>query len=307
MGQYFLMQVIGASLDKQQTTGHLGKWGEFGDDAGVSKWITAYDATKDCEEFLQTTHQTFRPRRATSISDLGDLSKLPPEMISRIFENMTSTTSIATMAASNSQLFVFAYPFLAKRAREYLSSWAYTRIICIGDNADKLPEGCVSADEWYHLQEMVDDGYERCEGSILYLAAQERFPRVSKEPFAKHPDTSHRPSWASREDTYRYKSLTSSWNMDDFIKEMASKVMINVTRKEYVKETDKVTFEYCLSPMIVWGYDDEEEERGPWAGDRLAIVSSEKFEAQVKDEAGEWVDVTTKAEARQEKFREWYN
>ncbi|KAJ8522785.1 hypothetical protein ONZ45_g663 [Pleurotus djamor] len=276
--------------------------GEFGFDVGVENWITECDGTTSCEEFL--TVAPFRPARTTSPSHLGLLSKLPPEMISYIFEHMSSTTAMAMLATTNSQLFLFAYPFLARRALEYFSPWPYTRLICIGDKADKLPEGCVSTQEWAHIQDLDDDsdGLE-LEGHILYSVASEHFDSPARKPFLE--------TWRSFgkdwRDSYRYSFFADPCEPTPFIKEPTSKVMINVTKHEYVKETENVTFKYCLSPLIVWGHPDAGlSERGPWAGDRLAITSSEKFETKLKEEGVKWVDITEKAGFLQAKFRKWH-
>ncbi len=72
-------------------------------------------------------------------------------------------------------------------------------------------------------------------------------------------------------------------------------VLINITKREFVPAVDEEgrwVLDLAIPVLIVWGHDDGypgNMMKGKWAGDRLAIISSEEMKERMQEEDG-WTE-----------------
>ncbi|KAJ8502177.1 hypothetical protein ONZ45_g11895 [Pleurotus djamor] len=89
-------------------------------------------------------------------------------------------------------------------------------------------------------------------------------------------------------------------------------VLINETKKEFIKEGHGVVFKWALLPLMIFAGDEQVKTvginpHGPWAGDRIAIISSEDFAARMDDQWKDAIATGLKAQQDWVKFIKKYN
>ncbi|KAJ8523196.1 hypothetical protein ONZ45_g294 [Pleurotus djamor] len=291
MGQVY--QII--NIDKRETTGDLGKLGQFKHDRGVNEFLTA----RYIIPYKMLPTRKYKLFSKPGDEDLGVFHALPVEVVNSIAKYLP-TDSLIMLAITNSQLFAAVYLTLMRRLLAYYSTWESGRIICLGDYTDEIPAGCISKDEERDLVRKLPPNarYNQESAFSLYHLANTCFMHKTRESF-NEGKRYWELSFTERRQYQATVTLFATPRSGD-------KVFVNAARKEYIKHVEGVEFKVVVIPLTLWGGHDGTEagfdKHGPWAGHRLAIVSEDEFSAQTLKHAHQWVDITEEAIHLQAKF-----
>ncbi|KAK7053285.1 hypothetical protein VNI00_003911 [Paramarasmius palmivorus] len=286
MGQYWEL----VNLDKKQTSGHLGKFGE---------WFWGFD-TKIVAHLQRMMlpppdpcadgKYAERPRFNTGKVTLRDL---PVELHKTIFKLLKDYTDAFCFATTSVYFWNVGKEYLVAflTRQEDKSCWAGDRLLFYGDYADDLPphvENAPKAEERITFNELMR---KSC-----------KWPRLSGEP----PNVE---DFAGREDMFEAWAVPFETLYDhdgEKIQTSEKWVLRNLVKKEYTydDEGDIGDFAHRLAIRTLWSsyvdhvdYDPGIFAHGKWAGDRFDIVPEEHVkyvigqDGNVVEEEG-WKDVT---------------
>ncbi|KAJ8472569.1 hypothetical protein ONZ45_g16606 [Pleurotus djamor] len=290
MGQYFQF----VNVDRRESTHMVGKIGEGSVDAPYDNGLcfaleARYKPTY--ELFLQKdTARIFRSRAARK-GDLGALEKLPAELILMISSHMKIIPSIA-FGIANSQVLAITYPSISNQMMEFWFDsllWSHCRIIYLGDYAEGLPDGYLSEKE---KVELAANFPGVAAGNLYDMASKFKYDGLGRPSLLV--ESRLRKALSSKE----YLQYERLYNLPTPPKDWD--VLINTTKKEFIKPSvEGVDLQTMIMPLIIWAGEDTKhlgiDNHGPWAGDRLAIVSGDDFDARVLAAGPDvWVDVVDK-------------
>ncbi|KAJ8516188.1 hypothetical protein ONZ45_g6473 [Pleurotus djamor] len=289
------------NVDRRKSTHYIGKVGEgkwgWPHDQGLCGAITKH-YKPSLKSFLNhEDNPEYFNARPPRRGDLGAFEKLPSEIIAMIIGQLQD---MVLFGITNSQLLALAFPILSSYMMEYLSwvsSWSGDRILYLGDCAEGLPEGFLSDEEKLDLLEGIpEEARLKQEANFdLYSLAYE-FEKTTLcslhvgmnahiKRMLLHYDRGR--------DYHRYEAFRNVV----VLPQRPNRVLVNLSKKEYVKETvEGVDFTIMIMPMIIWSEEETAEwgidACGPWAGDRIAVISAEDFASRVSK--GKWTDVVEK-------------
>ncbi|KAJ3712758.1 hypothetical protein DFJ43DRAFT_1228288 [Lentinula guzmanii] len=324
MGQYWKIR----NIDYEETTGDLGKLGEFfwyGDDDVISLLITP----------VIPPHFKSKPVLSkTSVSEVKDdstispptLLTLPVELLVVIAEElMDDYLNLICFSLTCVSMWELTHPVRYRVLESELryKSWAGCRIILLGDYAQNLPKGILTAEEIGQLtmkneddkdsdedEEDLDKKMDKTLGRRLYKAD---FRRVSL-----HLNISvleDRRLWG-RSSLYKELSkfdrrfrpwLSFDWNR--FLPREAegdSWMVRNFSKREFVAMSSshhlaQVVFSLigCSDDPSISMIDGDWLIEGPWAGNRIDITLASLHEQEHRDET-DWKDITAEVKQRLE-------
>ncbi|KAJ3810749.1 hypothetical protein F5876DRAFT_76484 [Lentinula aff. lateritia] len=309
MGQYW--EII--SIDNRETTGHLGKLGEFfwmPEDSLVSCLTTpvipSSYKTDSAIGVFEGKSQKHKKNYPPSI-----LLSLPHELLLVIAEELLekyldlicfSLTCIDTWELTEQ----VRYKSLSQEIKR--KSWAGSRMILLGDYAGALPKGLLTDAE---KKELRLDGYADHElGSLLY--AHKAFGKPSyKIPSGLYYDAMVQDNdllldelryFGRRKPFSQWIRLPGNFKLTKSSSSKDLWMVRNLTKQEYVIPTRPQSLTQVVYSLI--GCSDDasvsmQGERcsvlinGPWAGDRIDItlVSIHRQE-HAHEEGSSWKDIT---------------
>ncbi|KAF4573453.1 hypothetical protein AB1N83_003580 [Pleurotus pulmonarius] len=257
---------------------------------------------------------------------LGSLGKLPTELIYHIFEAAGLHDGIILSAANGQLFVIGYPCMKAKiRNIDAMTCWGYDRIICVGELGTTLPENYLTDDEkneimtwswWYDPgdEEEEPPKFEIPSKSLIeatmkdlepedyidmheYLAeifydygcamptlddvtCQRRrmysFPRHIIEHPELSEDDGERLVQLQRLVVFRMGLESNTIDM----------ALVNVSKREYIRTMDinRYVLHDVIPVLTCWGA--EEEERGDWAGDRLALITWDALKVRMQEEDG---------------------
>ncbi|KAJ8481885.1 hypothetical protein ONZ45_g15156 [Pleurotus djamor] len=320
MSQVFIF----VNIDLEQSSHHLGELADLATAANGLSSTMAMGYTPPFSVLLER-NKCLRSLRAVREGDLGALGRLPTELIKSIAQETNYLRAIK-LAITNSQLLSIIYPIIAMKAEAWWRTfhWANCRILCLGSECnDPLPPGCRTKSLQKRLKKVTtmlsvadtSEDYENLldSASLFSLAHSEGFTRVHT---GSQPDG---PKWKEYVRTSVQGQGFSTREEEQYLllcqickpPVIGNRVLINDTKKEFIKEGQGVVFKWALLPMIIWAgnWQDRRVEinlRGRWAGDCVAIISSEDFAGR----KGYWKDVaatTLKAQQDWVSFLEYFH
>ncbi|KAJ1679176.1 hypothetical protein EV182_002587 [Spiromyces aspiralis] len=235
--------------DKQQKSAHLGKLGEF-----------FYRRSYDEFGFVLDALSLKRGRRGP-IGGGAPIENLPVNILQGI---------ISRLRYYNKEEFLQASRRIAGKIYEELYSglsWQGCRIACIGDYTYEVPDPLTRAGVKVELE---DD-------ETFYDYVKKHFQEIDMD---------------MTDEIWKAKMVERAMNGEE---EKPTKfVVLNESRKEYVV-TNRRNFTKVILSLICWSDDpsvsmntDCEIYRGPWAWDRISILSQDEFEPV----AAEFKDIT---------------
>lgn len=299
MGQYF--QIV--NIDHQESTHHLGKIGEGMINAPYDEDLcfaiqVHYKPTY--ESFLRNRIEDFRSRVPRK-GDLGVLESLPAELIAMMSSYMGLISSIA-FGVTNSQILALAYPSISEQMMDFWSDtllWSHCRIVYIGDYAEDLPDSCLSEEERLELAAEFDEA----DADDLYtIAASFEHNGLGRRSLAVGDELRGKLPY---KEYYQYRCL---YNLPTPPKDWG--VLVNTTKKQFINaSTIGVDLQTMIVPLIIWAGEDTKRfgvnNQGPWAGDRIAIISEEDFATRVaEDGPSVWLDIIDKGLELQNQWTE---
>ncbi|KAL0950963.1 hypothetical protein HGRIS_007714 [Hohenbuehelia grisea] len=309
MGEYWFL----VNVDKRKRSSSFSNLSTFffmslGYKDSITSTLTRYRL-----RFTKRMRRDF-PNKPLKMSTLGNLSKLPMELVRMIFDEIDDIQDLICLILTSHTLFCLGLNRLHQLA-DLLSathSWRGDRIVLYGDwsTDDDAPKGLLTEDDLKFLEERGigwgsikdrENGYEEENsasepGLGKYLASRDRDIDMWDQ--------------ADSADVRRYFHIIDSNN---FYAEKP--VLLNLSKKLYVvseafeKATGRFGLGNALQTRICWTtvYPDSRDPpvcRGAWAGDRF-ILEDQAYVDRLVNDGEEWTDVTE--EIAKELMTYWEN
>ncbi|KAJ8502831.1 hypothetical protein ONZ45_g11400 [Pleurotus djamor] len=288
-------------VDKEESSHHLGKLRESAiAHFNLAELLTVRYTPSSLPE---NKRRYFRGKPEPGVDDLGLWKDLPSELIVLIASKL-STPSLISFSITNSQIFMSVYPILVKDITAWHDAylWANDRIICMGDYADNFPKGYLTdADRVKFFGDAAPPKDANEENEHFH----DFYYKIAKSFAQKSPIDPTRRRWKVFEKLSPHEKLQYS-SIVGLPAKPVHQVLINVTKKEYIKGECGVDFKAMLIPLVIWAGPDRISTRGLWAGNRLAIISQEDFVERSSALGGQWTDITKRALRLQREWRELY-
>ena len=229
---------------------------------------------------------------------------LATELIVMIFKEIHNVHDAIMLGLTHDTLMLIGWNHIRSLLLQDSAPWAGSRIICVGEYTETLPEGFLSDEEAEELRRLNGPPSDGRINEINLLNFRDHYDSLNNHVHMPY-ERLWGLSWEERRvfsqiidgTSYEWENgwvLMNLSTMEYVTSKVASRIL-------FINPTDGCCFGQLILARICWSSDggtamrfDGPLHQGVWAGDRFRIVTTDVFKARTSDGEG-WEDVSVEA------------